>query len=357
MDDNLFTYELGVVENFYFLCVEQSYDEGNLNIHEAQWLDLKYGDHKTVDKEFKDSVISTWLITSYKKQFDEYMEIKRQLEVRGDDEEVLTEEEFYDLGKENMNEENEIAKIFRIETDIFHFRTPLCKAFKEFNYLFQIDVDVLLETYRDLKHLKITKIHGSMNGTKKSHGLRKNHEYWWVKKEEEESSDDAWSHYSPVDEWKDYEHTTYIETNVISNQNTYNNVCQIFKDHAGMTNDDATNGIQEWFDERESMEEDDNVGDLDNYLMPSDAPYYVNEEDERFKARRSKLLGIPYKKPSTFKSEKFKVIKYSLGPAEEYVAIKEHEYDIWLRTKKNVSQVYEEIFHKKDEGWFVTRTT
>ncbi|GJS10600.1 hypothetical protein Tco_0367396 [Tanacetum coccineum] len=43
----------------------------------------------------------------------------------------------------------------------------------------------------------------------------------------EESSDDEWDHDSPIDEWKDYEHTTYIKTNVSSNQNTYNNITMI----------------------------------------------------------------------------------------------------------------------------------
>ncbi|GKA13378.1 hypothetical protein Tco_0693024, partial [Tanacetum coccineum] len=89
-------------------------------------------------------------------------------------------------------------------------------------------------------------------------------------------------------------------------------------------------------DNREPMQDDDdddNIMDLDNYLIPQNASYYVDEEEERFKERKSKLLGIPYEKPPTFKSEKFKVIKYSLGPAEEYVAIKEYEYDIWLRNE------------------------
>nr|GEW53767.1 zf-BED domain-containing protein [Tanacetum cinerariifolium] len=95
------------------------------------------------------------------------------------------------------------------------------------------------------------------------------------------------------------------------------------------------------FDKRKPMEDDDDISDLDEYLIPRDAPYYVNEEEEGFKERRIKLLEIPYKKPPTFKSEKFKVIKYSLGAAKEYVSIKEYEYDIWLRTEENVSQVYE----------------
>ncbi|GJZ34621.1 putative reverse transcriptase domain-containing protein [Tanacetum coccineum] len=96
--------------------------------------------------------------------------------------------------------------------------------------------------------------------------------------------------------------------------------------------------------------DDDDIRDLDNYLILKDAPYYVDEEEEGFKERRSKLLGIPCKKPPTFKSEKFEIIKYSFGLAKEYVAIREYEYDIRVRTEENVSRVYQEIFHKKDEG-------
>ncbi|GKB02960.1 hypothetical protein Tco_0831049 [Tanacetum coccineum] len=47
----------------------------------------------------------------------------------------------------------------------------------------------------------------------------------------DESSDNKWDHDSPIDEWKDYEHTTYIRTDASSNQNTYNNVCQIVMNH------------------------------------------------------------------------------------------------------------------------------
>nr|GEX21025.1 hypothetical protein [Tanacetum cinerariifolium] len=109
-----------------------------------------------------------------------------------------------------------------------------------------------------------------------------------------ESSDDEWDHDSPVDEWKDCEHTTSIETDAYSNQNTYNNVCQIVMDH---------NDIQEeqgWFDEHEFMgEDDDDISDLEDYLIQKDPPYYVNEEEERSKERRCKLHGIPYVKPPT----------------------------------------------------------
>ncbi|GJR60703.1 hypothetical protein Tco_1502865 [Tanacetum coccineum] len=56
------------------------------------------------------------------------------------------------------------------------------------------------------------------------------------------------------------------------------------------------------------------------------------------------------------KAEKFEVIQYSLGPNEEYIAIRSYEYDIWERNEDNMSKIYQDIFHKKDEGWKVTRT-
>ncbi|GJR90871.1 hypothetical protein Tco_0214882 [Tanacetum coccineum] len=78
--------------------------------------------------------------------------------IRGDDEEISTDDELSDLEEENLSKENEIVEIFKIETDIFDFETPLCKEFKEFNHLLQIDTDVLtgdlpgFKTFEDYKN-------------------------------------------------------------------------------------------------------------------------------------------------------------------------------------------------------------
>nr|GEY31317.1 hypothetical protein [Tanacetum cinerariifolium] len=66
----------------------------------------------------------------------------------GDDEVELTDEEFSD-------NEDKIVEVFRINTNIFDFETPMCKAFKEFNYLLQIDPTYLLRTLRDSKLIRI----------------------------------------------------------------------------------------------------------------------------------------------------------------------------------------------------------
>ncbi|GJX84663.1 hypothetical protein Tco_0335437 [Tanacetum coccineum] len=47
----------------------------------------------------------------------------------------------------------------------------------------------------------------------------------------------------------------------------------------------------------------------------------------------------PHKKICT--TEKFEAIKYSLGPNEEYLAIRRCEYDIWERNEDSVSQTYQ----------------
>ncbi|GJS49555.1 hypothetical protein Tco_0599676 [Tanacetum coccineum] len=57
-------------------------------------------------------------------------------DIRGDDEVELTDEEFSD-------NEDEVAEVFRINTNIFDFETPMCKTYKEFNYLLQINPDLL----------------------------------------------------------------------------------------------------------------------------------------------------------------------------------------------------------------------
>ncbi|GJS71238.1 hypothetical protein Tco_0704079 [Tanacetum coccineum] len=137
-------------------------------------------------------------------------------------------------------------------------------------------VDITLEQWLDLKFKDYKKVDKEIMEESFSNYLEldyelmiKLEEYWWGKKEEEESSEDAWSNY-------------------------FNNA------------NDAIQAYQEWFDDHEPMEgDDDDIGDLDDYLIPHNASYYIDEEEQRFKERRSKLLGIPYEKPPTFKFAKF----------------------------------------------------
>ncbi|GJW69131.1 hypothetical protein Tco_0123555 [Tanacetum coccineum] len=74
----------------------------------------------------------------------------------GGDEIEVSDNESSDL-EEYWSDKEETAKIFKIETDVFDYETPLCLAFTEFNYLLKVDPDLLtkdimgFKTYEDYK--------------------------------------------------------------------------------------------------------------------------------------------------------------------------------------------------------------
>ncbi|GKF72478.1 hypothetical protein Tco_0208592, partial [Tanacetum coccineum] len=55
------------------------------------------------------------------------------------------------------------------------------------------------------------------------------------------------------------------------------------------------------------------------------------------------------------KIRRFEMIKYSFRQDEEYVAIKECEYDYLTKTNEDACRAYQEIFCSMDEGWLITR--
>ncbi|GKD52961.1 hypothetical protein Tco_1286348, partial [Tanacetum coccineum] len=72
---------------------------------------------------------------------------------------------------------------------------------------------------------------------------------------------------------------------------------------------------------------------------------YENEiHDER------QELCEAYKLP-VCNMRRFKMIKYSFGQDEEYVAVKEDEYDDLPKTSDDACRAYQEIFRMMDEGW------
>ncbi|GKA60701.1 hypothetical protein Tco_0760108, partial [Tanacetum coccineum] len=60
----------------------------------------------------------------------------------GGDEIEVSNDESSDL-EEYWSDKEETTKIFKIETDVFDYKTSLCLAFNEFNYLLKVDPDLL----------------------------------------------------------------------------------------------------------------------------------------------------------------------------------------------------------------------
>ncbi|GJX11703.1 hypothetical protein Tco_0201562 [Tanacetum coccineum] len=191
-------------------------------------------------------------------------------DIRGDDEVELTDEE-------SSDDDDEIAEVFRIDTNIFDYETPL--YYKD-DWIYEWDENVP-----------------------------------WV--DEKPMTTAKW----PTCSWMDDGYCNggnLPGTYIIGNQLHYQDY--------------------EWYEALEDSELNDEV--LRNKLSWKD-----NMNEELCKVHELPVCNI----------RRFKMIKYSFGQDEEYVAIKEDKYDDFARTSKDACRAYQEIFRMMDEGWMVTR--
>ncbi|GJY85361.1 hypothetical protein Tco_0499387 [Tanacetum coccineum] len=114
---------------------------------------------------------------------------------------------------------------------------------------------------------------------------------------DEESYKKAWVR------WDDYENTTHNDTKG--------------------NNDDAND-----------------IGNLNYDLVRDNASYHTNEEGEQDDKDRCKLLRNPHQELPVCEIRRFEMIKYSFGPVENYVAIKECEYNDLTRTEDDACHAY-----------------
>ncbi|GKE28131.1 hypothetical protein Tco_1443515 [Tanacetum coccineum] len=78
-----------------------------------------------------------------------------------------------------------------------------------------------------------------------------------------------------------------------------------------------------------------------------------NEEHEN--DERCDLFNNPHHETPVYEIRRFEMIKYSFGQDEEYVVIKEYEYEALTITNEDACRACQEIFCSMDEGWMVTR--
>ncbi|GKA64619.1 hypothetical protein Tco_0764326 [Tanacetum coccineum] len=124
---------------------------------------------------------------------------------------------------------------------------------------------------------------------------------------------------SPFSNWRNHINRAYANTNIDANYNPYLDVSRTFNNH------------ERWNDEKdilEEMEPNDNlgIGNLDNDLVRDNTSYHANNDE--YEENRCELLGNPRQEPSVCEIRRSGIIKYSFGPAEKYLAIKESEYGV-----------------------------
>ncbi|GJZ80399.1 hypothetical protein Tco_0645393 [Tanacetum coccineum] len=243
----------------------------------------------------------------------------------------LTDEESSD-----SDDEDEVAKIFRIETNVFNFKTSLlCRAFKEFNYLLQIDPDVLTK---------------DIDGFKTYDEYKDDWIYEWNK-------DVPWVHERPWTKngvWKEptpvKHHWNLPGAYIIGNTLRYQDLewYEALKDgklkEEALKNKAIMDGMIEEDDEpsNEGWKRWDGFDNTnrDNEESENEMEHEDKQRSEVFDDHEWPICYI----------RRFEMVKYSFRDDEEYMAIKENECDDLTNTSEEAIHAYQEIFRMMDEG-------
>ncbi|GJT50698.1 hypothetical protein Tco_0976855 [Tanacetum coccineum] len=193
----------------------------------------------------------------------------------------------------------------------------------------------LLRTLRDSRPMKITRMIGSMNGTRTYHGSFKKP---WTNAR-------VWTKPTPVKHtckpfnyktrnqlhYQDYEWYEALEDSEL-------------KDEA-LRNKAIMEGFIKEGDDESRYEQKRRWNIYTNYDDAYEINHEGNESEELCEVHELPVCNI----------RRYMMIKYSFNNDEEYVAVKEDEYDDLTITRKEACQAYQEIFRIMDEGWMVTR--
>ncbi|GKE08219.1 hypothetical protein Tco_1411770 [Tanacetum coccineum] len=259
------------------------------------------------------------------------------------DYEGVANEENSDVKEANNDDEQETIEIFKIETNLFYYETPLCTEFKEFNFLLKIDQELF--TYDIERTMDCEDYENRLNDEPEEPWSKNDVPYkigdhicepFYFKNKETK-----WPTCSSNEDG-------FCNGGELSGMNTFRNFHKLdyellekLQNYWWKVNNHECSPFTNWR----------------NYIRGPYANYYSNflvmmeHEDEE----RHELCDDATQKRSVCNIRRFEMIKYSFNDDEEYVAVKENEYDDLTSTSEDACRTYQEIFRMMDEGWMVTR--
>ncbi|GJU50992.1 hypothetical protein Tco_1220547 [Tanacetum coccineum] len=283
------------------------------------------------------------------------------------------EEEAEDDDDPNMIDD--VPEIFKIKDNLFNFDTPLCIAFKEFNYLLKINPDLF--TY-DIQGIKTYDEYQQELNNDKTRGLD---EQWSENGVPYQLCDHICEPYrfkNGITKWL----TCSSDTDGYCNGGELPGMVRVgrmtyFQNHKCFENFHELNydvlvKLEEcWWkvntDEVCPFTRWDNrlLGPytkakpkwtFDPYLNINRKPERNNETNNGGNIQEGqRWMEDLTHEPSACKIRRFEMTKYTFEADEKYVAIKELEHINHSETNMDARYAYRELFRKMDDGWLVTR--
>nr|GEW33226.1 hypothetical protein [Tanacetum cinerariifolium] len=232
---------------------------------------------------------------------------------------------------DNPNKIDDVLEIFKIEGNLFDFETPLCEAYREFNCLLKIDIDLYtyyiqnFKTYDEYEQelnddkAKGTKwpmctsdIDGFWNGGELPGMVRVGSMTYF--------QDHRW--YDKLADGKLKDETLALKAKIKGSKG------------------DAT--PEEPYANIKTKWDNNLYVDINRKFETSNTGCTQENQEHN---------GDPIPEPSNCKVRRFKMMKYSFNDNKEYISIKESEY---LNHSKDSLDAYRELLRPINEGWVVT---
>ncbi|GJT96083.1 hypothetical protein Tco_1091601 [Tanacetum coccineum] len=261
--------------------------------------------------------VTTWedLVEKFVQKFYQLSDHDEEIEAKEDD------------------DPDDITDIFKIKGNLFDFKTPLCKAFNEFNYLLKIDKDLFTFDIQGIRTYKEYELN--------NHVTRDLEEPWSDNRYDELADrilkEETLMHKAKVEEsWGNA--TPGVMKFYAWLINSFRNIHEL--DYNVLVK------LQEcWWkinaNEVAPFTHSESYGQIPN----DDTSNIGNTQDNQGNKEYS---DDPALEPSVYKIRRFEMMKYSFNADEEYIAIKESEY---LNHSKDNLDAYRELLHIINEGW------
>ncbi|GJX77832.1 hypothetical protein Tco_0324643 [Tanacetum coccineum] len=108
---------------------------------------------------------------------------------------------------------------------------------------------------------------------------------------------------------------------------------------------------------RGTVDDEDNLDGIVDYLELKPHNGFIDIEDEAYKERMCKFLGMTYKEPSLILIKKVEVTRYMIDLGESYTKVKILEIDEMPRTNANIASVRAGLTEEIDTGGSVRNET
>ncbi|GJU40761.1 zinc knuckle CX2CX4HX4C containing protein [Tanacetum coccineum] len=230
----------------------------------------------------------------------------------------------------NTNIRTKEDDLLNIDSNIFLYNTNAC----EFNHLLSIDPDIfnydieVHDSYEEIAYKCFLSTQESNKGIRSDLTSTKKKAHWCTPiLRIKEGVREVWASCNPFEDNCD-------------GDNLLNDEIQFYWES---TNDCKRLEV-EW--------EDDLEGIID-YLEPTSYDGFIDLDDEAYKERKFRFLGIPYIKPPLILIEKVKVTRYSVGLGEVYIKVKVSDVEELPRTRGNIATIrvenMEEIYKNNED--------